>query len=71
MTMSKLEDEKLIEQIINLVRQTNIPVSIDFVAKNLGLNWSSARALLMQLSLEGLLKATKTTKGWIFSEVSR
>jgi DNA-binding IclR family transcriptional regulator len=59
-------DLEVVEKILRLVETTQRPVSIDFVARNLKLNWSTARVLLMQLSLEGCLKATKTTKSWVF-----
>jgi predicted ArsR family transcriptional regulator len=67
MRTSLFEDYKVVDSIIALLLKTSMPVSVDFVAKNLGLSWSTARAILMQLCLEGRLKATKTTKSWIFS----
>jgi len=65
--ISLLEDVDTVGKVLHLIESTEMPVSVDFVARNLGLNWSTARALLMQLSLEGKLVAEKTTKSWIFS----
>jgi predicted DNA-binding transcriptional regulator len=41
-------------------------VSIDYIAWNLGLQWVTARALLMSMALEGKIQARKTTKSWVF-----
>lgn len=65
-SVSLFEDGKTVERIITVVEAAGIPVSVDYVATNLNMNWASARAVLLQLSLEGRLKAVKTTKSWIF-----
>jgi hypothetical protein len=63
---SKLEDRETVRSVISLVEATSIPVSVDFVAFNLKLNWATTRALLLQLSLQGELRALKTSKSWVF-----
>jgi len=55
---------------IQLITKTPEPVSIDFVATNLRINWGTARALLFELVMNGQLGAIKTTKSWIFSTPS-
>jgi hypothetical protein len=37
-----------------------------YVAEHLNLAWTTARAVLFDLSLNGQLKAVKTTKSWVF-----
>ena len=68
---SLFDDSGTVERILSAVREAGMPVSIDYVATNVGLNWPSTRAVLMQLSLEGRLNAVKTTKSWVFFVKSR
>jgi hypothetical protein len=41
-------------------------VSTDFVAYHLGIAWVTARLLLMNMTLKGLVEMEKTTKSMIF-----
>lgn len=63
----KVGDPKLQAEAVELLRRTDVPVSVDFVAHHLGMAWSTARALLFKLALDGKIVARKTSKAWIFS----
>lgn len=64
----KVNDPEIREQTILIVESNEIPVSTDYVAHKLGVSWSTAKSLLLELALKGEIKAQKTTKSWIFSE---
>ena len=64
--ISLFENPKVINRVIQALDDAGIPASVDYIANVLGMNWASTRAILFQLSLEGKLKAVKTTKSWIF-----
>jgi hypothetical protein len=52
--------------IINLMRETGIPVDVEFVAQKLAIGWGTARAILLNLVVEGKVHMEKTTKSFIF-----
>ena len=54
------------KSLIELLKKTDFPVSIRFVAKHLGVSWVTARGLLFSAALKGKVKAVKTSKSWIF-----
>jgi DNA-binding IclR family transcriptional regulator len=59
--------EHLKDKVIETIEQVlPLPVDPQYVAARIGVSWSTARHLLMQLVTEGRLEAEKTTKGWIF-----
>lgn len=64
---SKFDDPQIEAQVIGLLKDTNIPVSIDFVAYNLNIGWDTARAILLNLALQRKISSQKTTKSFIFS----
>lgn len=66
MSKVKVDELKVEEKVINLLDQTRIPVSIDFIASNIGIGWGTARAILLTLSLERKIRYLKTTKSWVF-----
>jgi len=53
--------------VLNLLRKTNMPVDVEFVAQKLGIGWGTARAILLNLVVEGKVYMEKTTKSFIFS----
>lgn len=60
-------DVKLMEEaVLKLLDNAPLPVSIEFVAKKLGISWVTARGLLLSLALKGRIKALKTSKFWVF-----
>lgn len=58
--------EEIEKKVIELIGKTKIPVSVSYVARNLKIPWSSARALLFKLVAEGRLRMMNTTKSWVF-----
>jgi len=64
---TKFGNPALQNDVVSLLRETKIPVSVDFVASKLNLGWGTARAILLNLSVQGLVKMQKTTKSLIFS----
>ncbi|RLI25748.1 hypothetical protein DRO58_06090 [Candidatus Bathyarchaeota archaeon] len=57
----------MIEKTLQVVREAGKPVSVDYVAKRLGVNWQTARTLLLLLACKGKLRLVDTTKGWVFT----
>jgi len=43
-----------------------MPLSIEYVARHLNVGWGTARAMLLELALDGKIACQKTTKSWIF-----
>ena len=62
----KAERLKLMDKTLEIVEKAGKPVSIDYVAYNLGTSWHVARALLLELVAKGKLRMIDTTKGYIF-----
>lgn len=62
----KVDDPLLRVKIKKLIATTRKPVSVDYVAKNTNLSWSTAKELLLEMALLGEIDAEKTTKSWIF-----
>ena len=63
---TKVNDPTIEEKVTNILKEAENPVSIDYVRYHLGLNWSTARAVLLSLALEGKICSQKTSKSWIF-----
>jgi hypothetical protein len=64
--MSKISSSSLRTKAERLVRDAPQPVGISYLSNGLGLNWSTARALVFELVLEGKIKGIKTGQGWLF-----
>ena len=64
--MQKFNNPKLEEKIIKLLEETKIPCAIDYVAKNVNIAWGTARAILLNLAVNGRIQTQKTTKSLIF-----
>jgi len=52
---------------LELIREAGMPVSIDYVARRLGVSWQTARGILLYLTIKGKLKIMDTTKGPVFA----
>ena len=59
-------DKKLESEIVEFVKKTEIPCSIDYIAQHFKLAWGTARAILLNLAVLGKINAQKTTKSLIF-----
>lgn len=64
--MNHFNDKKLENKIIVFLENTPIPASIDYVAQHFNLAWGTARAILLNLVIEGKIQSQKTTKSFIF-----
>jgi len=64
--MQKFNNSKLEKKIVDLLKETEIPCSVDFVAHNVGIAWGTARAILLNLVIDGRVQTQKTTKSLIF-----
>jgi len=61
-------DEKEIEpRILELVKGAEQPVSVGWVATNLGVSWATARIFLTSLENSNQLKTIKTTRATLFA----
>jgi len=50
-----------------LLEKSGQPVSVDWVAYNLKVGWGTARALLLNMALEGQIASLRTSKGLLFA----
>jgi len=64
--LNHFNDKDLESQIVKLLEETPIPASIDFVAQHFNLAWGTARAILLNLVIDGRVQTQKTTKSLIF-----
>lgn len=65
--MKRIVGQKLAEEkTVSLLGQSQFPVSVEYVAKTLDVNWATARAILLTLLAEGRIRGQKTMKSWIF-----
>lgn len=64
--MNHFNNKDLENQIVELLKETPIPASIDYVAQHFNLAWGTARAILLNLVIEGRIQSQKTTKSLIF-----
>lgn len=64
--MPKFNNSEVEQQLMELLEQTPIPCSVDYVAQHLGMAWGTARAILLDLVVRDKIKTQKTTKGLIF-----
>jgi hypothetical protein len=64
---TKFGNTELQNNIVSLLKETDMPVSVDFVANRMSIGWGTARAILLSLSIQGRVKMEKTTKSLIFS----
>ena len=63
---TKVNDPIVEAKVTEILNDAKNPVSIDYVRYHLGSNWSTVRAILLSLALEGKICSIKTSKSWIF-----
>jgi hypothetical protein len=55
------------ERVLKVLETANVPVDVETVRVLAGIgNWMTAKAVLLELTLEELVRAEKTSKSWIF-----
>ena len=64
--MQKVGNEQVENEVIELLKKTPMPVSIDYVAYHLHISWPTSRGLLLNMALNKKVEAEKTTKSLIF-----
>ena len=64
--MKIFNSPELKQTTLGLLKAAKVPVSIGYVADELHIAWGTARALLLELTLEGKVEGLKTLKSWIF-----
>jgi predicted Rossmann fold nucleotide-binding protein DprA/Smf involved in DNA uptake len=64
--MQKLNIEELEKEAQILVENAKVPVTVDYIARQLHVAWGTGRSLLLSLALKGHITAIKTMKSWIF-----
>lgn len=64
--IQKLNIEELEKQAQTLVEDAKVPVTVDYIARQLHIAWDTSRSLLLSLALKGRVSAVKTMKSWIF-----
>jgi ribosomal protein S25 len=64
-----VKSNELKDKVLQIVKYAGKPVSVNYIAKELKVNWSTARAILLLLVSEGKLKLIDTTKSWVFVEI--
>jgi len=67
MSKTKFDNPSTQNDVVHLLYETKMPVSVEFVAQKLGIGWGTARAILLSLAVQGRVKMEKTTKSLIFS----
>ena len=63
--MEKFEKTK--SEVKEYIKTLDMPFSIQDIAKKFDISWNTAKAILLELALEGEVKATKTTKSYVFT----
>lgn len=54
------------EELKRFVEKQDMPFTVSDVANTLHINWATARVILLELALNGYVKAVKTSKSYVF-----
>ncbi|MDG6954882.1 MAG: hypothetical protein JRN33_07895 [Nitrososphaerota archaeon] len=52
---------------VQVVEAASQPVTADYVAFHLGVAWNTAKTVLLELAISRRVRATRTSRGWIFA----
>lgn len=64
--MQKYDAVENEQKVIELIKDSKMAVSTDFIAYHLDISWITSRALLLNMTVKGLILMEKTTKSMIF-----
>ena len=54
-------------RVLDVLENSKIPMDIESIRKEAGIgNWQTAKAILLELLVEGIVKGQKSTKSWTF-----
>lgn len=67
---AKVGSPELDAATLEVIKEANMPVSIQYVADHVNIAWHQARSQLFKLAMEGKIKGVDTTKSWIFTLVT-
>ena len=62
----KKNTKELKEGVKEFIRVQQKPFSVNDVAREFRIQWNTARAILLELALEGEVEVVKTTKSYVF-----
>ena len=65
-----VDNPDLQNRAVQLVSGSDCPVTVGFVAFNLGVHYLTARTILLTLLAQRRLEGERTTRGWIFRRKS-
>ena len=55
------------DRILDLVNSLDIPTGVNEIRERaMGKNWESAKSILLELAMDGEIKAIKTSRGYLF-----
>jgi len=57
---------KLKKRVLKIVKETEQPVSVDYVRYHARTGWANAKSTLLELLIEQMINGRKSTRGWIF-----
>lgn len=67
--MAKSLVDKLEPETLRLLNNAEIPITVDYIARELSIAWDTARAILLGLACQRRIKAIKTMKSWVFKPI--
>jgi hypothetical protein len=63
---SKIRDATLRDKFVDVLKRSKKGCDINYMSDETDVSWPTARAILLELLLEGRVAGTKTTRGWLF-----
>lgn len=55
------------QRILDLVNSLDIPTGVNEIREGaMGKNWESAKSILLELAMDGEIRAIKTSRGYLF-----
>ncbi|ADB57516.1 hypothetical protein Arcpr_0450 [Archaeoglobus profundus DSM 5631] len=66
MAVRTREIEEIRKNVREFAKKQTQPFSVNDVAREFGISWTTARAILLELALEGEVEVMKTSKSYIF-----
>ena len=67
MKNKKKQVERTKNEVREYIKTLDMPFTVQDIAREFNISWHSARAILLELALEGEIKAMKTTKSYVFT----
>lgn len=59
--------DKYHDSVLKVIREADMPLGIETIRKKAGIKiWETAKAILLELVVEGKIAGMKTGKSWVF-----